>query len=294
MVEEKGFYARAHQKVIDLIPMLKGETLRREEWYKLMNTHPTSIKDKDRRKAINEVLWNLSAKNKKQVISKNGSGFKVIDDILVPINFKDPQGAKFDLTLPFGLHKYGFLYKKNIMIVSGSKDAGKTSFVLNTIKLNMNKDYRTVLFSSEMVEDELKGRIARDDLPLEDWNFEAYERSYDIDQVIVPNALNLIDFLELGGDTEYYMGVGLVRRIYDKLDGGVAIIACQKNRDADLPKGGSGILEKARMAVSLDPGVIKLTVCKNWEDGVITSPRGKAWSYQLVGGIKILNVMETS
>lgn len=292
MVEQtKGAYARAHEKIIDLIPMLKGETLGREQWYKLMNVHPTNIAQKELRDAINKVLWNLSEQNKKKVLQKNGSGFKVIDDSLNAIDYKNPTGDRVDLVLPFGIHKYGFLYRKNIMIVYGSKDAGKTAFLLNTIRLNMNK-YRTVLFSSEMMEDELHGRLAKSDLPINEWNFEAYERSYDIDQVIVPNALNLVDFLELGGEMEYYMGVGLVRKIYDKLENGVAIIACQKNKDAELPKGGTGILEKARLAVSLDPGSAKLVICKNWAEGILTSPRGKSWNYQLVGGIKIVNCFE--
>ena len=83
------------------------------------------------------------------------------------------------------------------------------------------------------------------------------------------------------------------RKIYDKLNKGIAIIACQKNKDAELPKGGSGLLEKARMAVSLDPGTIKLTIAKNWADGISISPRGKTWSYKLLGGINIINPQES-
>ena len=109
-------------------------------------------------------------------------------------------------------------------------------------------------------------------------------------------ALYLIDFLELGGDdSEYYKGVALVRRIYDRLIeiGGIAFIACQKNKDASLPKGGSGLLEKARIAVSLDPNRVELVVAKNWADGITTSPKGMAWSYKLVGGINIVNPVES-
>ena len=146
-----------------------------------------------------------------------------------------------------------------------------------------------------MVEDEFAIRLGKDEtLTLDDWRFEPFERSYDFDAVIEPDAINIIDFLELGGDeSEYFKGVSLIRKIYDKLGKGIAIIACQKNKDAELPKGGSGLLEKARMAVSLDPGIIKLTVAKNWADGVQHSPRGKTWTYKLVGGINIINPQES-
>lgn len=178
------------------------------------------------------------------------------------------------------------------MIVYGSKDAGKTAFLFNVIRLNMHK-HRISYFSSEMVGEEMKIRLSKaDDLKLEDWRFEAYERSSDFDQVISPDDINIIDFLELGGEVEYFHGVGLIRKIYDKLDKGVAIIACQKNKDAELPKGGEGMLEKARIAVSLDPNRATLKVCKNWADGVIMSPRDKSWGYQLVGGINIIHIHE--
>ena len=290
--EEKGLYARAHKKISDLIPDLKGEALSREQWYKLCNIHPTSIKHRDHREAINEVL-NKMAKNKNKIIVKHGSLYKVVDDTLVPINFKNPVGHKVDLVFPFGIHQYGYLYQGNIAVVFGSKDAGKTAFALNVIRMNMSK-HVIKYWSSEMVEDELAARLSKYEYLLpEEWKFEAYERSYDFDQVIDPDAINIIDYLELGGDEmEYYRGVGLIRKIFDKLDTGVAIIACQKNENAELPKGGSGILEKSRIAVSLDPGKAVLKVCKNWAEGVVTSPRGKSWSYQLVGGINYVNVQE--
>lgn len=291
--DEKKLYARAHQALEDLLPTLKGEKLTREQWYKLLNINPNNALHIPYKNAVNAVLWNLSQVNKKKRIVKEGSYFKVVDDDLVPIDFLGARGEKFDLILPFHLHEYCFLYRKNIMIISGSKDAGKTAILLNIIRLNMAK-HRILYFSSEMVEDELASRLRKDDrLRLEDWRFEPYERSYDFEQVIEPDALNIIDFLELGGEeTEYYMGVSLVRKIYDKLDKGVAIIACQKNRHAELPKGGAGLLEKARIALSLDPNKATLTVAKNWAAGITTTPRGRRWKFQLVGGIKLVNVEE--
>ena len=293
-VNEKQYYARAHAKILDLIETLRGESLNREQWHRLCNINPNDPKHIPYRDAVNRVLYELSQVNEKKLIVKEGSRFKVLDNELVPIDFRGKRGNRIDLLFPFGIHQYCFLYRKNIMVVYGSKDAGKTALLLNITRLNMNK-HRIFYFSSEMVEDELAVRLSKaDGMELDDWCFEPYERSYDFDAVIEPDEINIIDFLELGGDeAEYYKGVALIRRIYDRLNKGIAIIACQKNKDAELPKGGSGLLEKARLAVSLDPGTIKLTVAKNWADGIQHSPRGKSWSYQLVGGINIVNPQES-
>ncbi len=294
-MDKEGLYARAHKAIEDLLPSLKGETISREQWWRLLNVNLNNEHHIPFKNAINEVLYQLSTVNKNRKIEKNGSGFMVVDDELVPIVIGGKQGGKFPLVLPFGIHEYCFMYNKNLGIVFGSKDAGKSAIMFNIGRMNMNK-HRVIYLSSEMGQDELNGRLTKfDGLELSDWKMEAYERSYNFDQIIKKEALYLIDFLELGGDdSEYYKGVALVRRIYDKIrmTGGVVFIACQKNRDALLPKGGSGLLEKARIAISLDPNRIELVVAKNWADGVTSSPRGKAWTYQLVGGINIMNPVE--
>lgn len=293
-MSNEGLYGRARDRLLEILPYVKGETLSREAIHRMCNINPNNPEHIEFRDAVNEVLYQWSTVNKiKDKVIKNGGGFKFVDNELKPMNLMASRGSEFELVLPFGIHNYCFLYRKNIMIVYGSKDAGKTAFLLNIVRMNMQK-HRMVYFSSEMAEDEMRNRlISYNGLELEQWDFEPYERSYDFDQVIQPDACNLIDFLELGGDdNEYYKGVLLVRRIYDKLDNGVAIIACQKNTNAEFPKGGEGLLEKARIAVSLDSGQATLKVAKNWRKGQLTNPKGRSWTYNLVGGINYVNIME--
>ncbi len=293
-----GNYAQAHQAITDLLPLLVGETLTREQWYRQIGANPFDPKQAEYRHAINKVLLNLSKTNKKKQIVKAGSGFKVIDDSVEAIDLLGDASMAINLVLPFGIHKYCIVFAGNIVIVFGSKDAGKTAFLLNTVKMNRNSGHKITYFSSEMGRDELRNRLLQDkELTLEQWAgiFTPVMRSSNFDEVLDPDGLNLIDFLELGGDeNEYYKGVALIRRVYDRLVGGkgIAVIACQKNQGATLPKGGSGMLEKARIAVSLDKGEAKLVVAKNWADGIISSPVGKNWTYKLVGGINYMNIKE--
>src|SRR3990167_8384428 len=152
MPDEKKYYARAHAKILDLIPTLRGESLTREQWHRLCNINPNDPKHIPYRDAVNRVLYELSLVNEKKLIIKEGSRFKVLDSERVPIDFRGKKSNKVDLILPFGIHQYCFLYRKNIMIVYGSKDAGKTAFLLNVVKLNMSK-HRILYFSSEMVDE---------------------------------------------------------------------------------------------------------------------------------------------
>jgi len=105
-MEDKGLYARAHKAIEDLLPMLRGESVSREQFWRLLNINPNKKEHLPFKDAINTVLWNLSQQNKNKKIAKVGSVYKIIDETLIPINFKDASGSKFDLILPFGIHQY--------------------------------------------------------------------------------------------------------------------------------------------------------------------------------------------
>ena len=50
------------------------------------------------------------------------------------------------------------IYPGNIVIVAGSKSAGKTSFLLNTVKENMHQ-HEIVYLNSEMGDTEFRKRL---------------------------------------------------------------------------------------------------------------------------------------
>jgi len=57
-----------------------------------------------------------------------------------------------------------------------------------------------------------------------------YERSENFDDVIDPNGINIIDYLEVLDD---FWKVGQqIKAIHDKLKNGIAVIAIQKNKGA--------------------------------------------------------------
>lgn len=205
------------------------------------------------------------------------------DEVVMDITSQDVEPVP--LKLPLGIHKYAKILPKNIVIIAGEVNAGKTAFMLNTALLNMDH-LETVYFSSEMGEEELKLRLKKFDFTLEVWEKVKFiERSVDFSHRIRPNGLNIIDFLEV--HEEFYKVGGLIREIYDRLDKGIAIIALQKNKGREEGLGGERSKEKARLYLAMEPGKIKIVKAKNWTDNT-SNPNGMEIPFKLVKGCNFI------
>jgi hypothetical protein len=210
---------------------------------------------------------------------------------MAPLNYVDvvDDDTYREFQFPLGIEKYFKLMPKNIVIVGGAPDTGKTAFMLALADLNQD-DFPVNYFSSEMGSLEFKSRL--DGFHWRkpsDWNFLAFEREENFSDVIRPNQVNIIDFLEIY-DNFYAVGQ-LIRDIWSKLDQGVAIIAIQKNQGAENPLGGNFARQKARLVLNLDrlkdddgwyTSQAKITKAKNWR--TIINPSGLVIKYDLADG----------
>ncbi len=151
--------------------------------------------------------------------------------------------------------QWSICMRGNIGIIAGSPNSGKTAFLLNFIRLNQNK-HKIHLFSSEGGKEELRQRISKFDYPLDSWKFSAWERAGDFADVIKPDDINVIDYLEI--HDEFYKIGGIIKSISDRLKNGFALIALQKNNGRDEGLGGSRGLEKPRLYLSMDAGRLKI------------------------------------
>lgn len=186
---------------------------------------------------------------------------------------------------PFGIERYFQTYPGNLIAVAGAADAGKTAFLLNFIRLNMG-DFSIYYQSSEMGAEELANRLMKfEGIDLQDWNFTAEERSRDFADVIRPDCINILDYLELAG--EFYRVADNLKQIHDKLCSGIAIVALQKKRNAELGRGGDFGLEKPRLYLSMDAGRLVIRKAKNWVDPEVR-PSGLAITFKLVNGCKFI------
>ena len=205
---------------------------------------------------------------------------------LVEMDYINALEDPVDIWLPFDISDMVEIYDGNLIIIAGAKDSGKTTLVLNIVKENRYR-FDVHYFNSEMGAGEFKKRLSNfPDIALDQWNFKAYERAENFEDVIFPGVgkLNIIDFLEI--HDEFYADGAKLKAIHDRLKGAVAIVCLQKNPGQDTGLGGWRSMEVTRLALALDYERVKITVAKNRRDPK-ENPRGLIKKFKIYGGYQI-------
>ena len=217
---------------------------------------------------------------------KQNKLFRYLNVTVRLIDFKSALGHKsLSIKYPFGIEQYFKTYPGNIIVVAGAPDAGKTAFLLNLIYLNQH-DYSIFYQSSEMGNEELANRLMNfENISLDEWNFTAEERSSNFTDIIRPDCVNIIDYMELSG--EFYMVAEYLRQIYDKLSTGIAIVALQKDPKADQGRGGIFGLEKPRLYLNMDSNKITIRKAKNWTRPDV-NPNRLELKFKIVAGCRFI------
>lgn len=164
----------------------------------------------------------------------------------------------FKCVLPFELEKYVEITQKNIIVVAGETNTGKTAVLLDMAYKNQQfcpPDGKTTYFSSEMGEQEVNRRTMSLGKP-QDWaGVEFIDRASNFDDLIRSdparrNGINFIDYLEPPDGEAFRVGND-IKKIYDSLDRGICIIAIQKKPGVEHGVGGFDTLSKARLYLML-------------------------------------------
>lgn len=198
------------------------------------------------------------------------------------IDFLNASTDAFSIVWPFQIEHYVKTHPKNIIVVAGSPNAGKTAFLLNTVAMNMDR-LKVNYFSSEMGPIELKERLSKfNNVKLSNFKKVKWlERSGNFADVIRPDEVNVIDFLEMTDN--FYLVAEHIKNVFEKLRAGIAIIAIQKNPGLTLGLGGARSLEKARLYLTMDSHILKIEKGKNWTEPTI-NPNGLSIRFKLVQG----------
>jgi hypothetical protein len=217
--------------------------------------------------------------------SKSRPGwFEVVNKDLQPMDLSQREIETLPVKLPLGIDELVKFHPGNIILVAGDVEVGKTGFLLNVAKANLER-FKVHYFNSEMGEEEFTERLNLfNDWPWGHGSFFAYERSSDFHSVMQRGRdnLNIIDFLEL--TENFYMISSYLNEIHRVLNGAIAVVGVQKqNPYTELPLGGYRGLEKPRLAVALSSGKIKILKAKNWKNPKV-NPKGLSRTFKLVSG----------
>jgi len=226
------------------------------------------------------------------ILVKDGhGGYRKVDNVAEPVDFLHAPTEEFSVTWPLGIHHLSVLYPGNIVIVAGSKSAGKTAFLLNTARLNQNQ-HEVIFLNSEMGDAEFRKRLELfEGMSLPSWKLKAFHRNSNFADLITgEKKIFIVDFLEVTSD--FWKVAQYIQDVHKKLKEGIAIIALQKSDMRDAGRGGDFSKEKSRLYLALDylpekrANRIKIVDAKAWKSN--QNPRGMFRFYKLVNGAKFI------
>lgn len=246
------------------------------------------IKDKDDKLFRTVVLEGLCDEGIIERVGNTRGTYRIRDRKMNVLSIDEDDVPEVNIWLPFGLNRNVKVQQKNIIIVAGETNSGKTSLLMNMAWMQAKFSPSRYL-CSEMTGPELKSKTMAFG-HVERWKqVEFVERTSGFHDVILPNGITYIDYLEVY-DNFFRIGED-IRKIYDALDTGVVVIAMQKATGSDLGRGGAFTIEKARLALSLYShgkmldgiiGSAKVMKAKNIRPGF--NPEGREIFYTLRGG----------
>jgi len=209
---------------------------------------------KEEKAACRMSLNRLSSRGKIEKIEAGKTGtYRLIKKDVEKTQFVKgaKEGRLFPIKLPFELNDLCQIHPKSIIILAGSKSAGKTATLLNIAIMNQNQhdiDY----FNSDMGDEEFTDRmIDMGCVCPEDVKFNVFHRSSNFQDLITQEKkIFIIDFMEV--HDEFWKVAQPIKQIWDKLRDGVAVIALQMKQGAKLARGGDFTLEKARLYLAMN------------------------------------------
>jgi len=221
-----------------------------------------STTDKNNRR---EILLRLEGRGIVEKHAKLQKQFRFVNKQLTPINFKTATSAGvLPLKWPLKIEEYVNLFPGNLVVVAGATNAGKTALLLNVVYLNQFTFPMPIYyFCSEMGDVELKERLEQfPGMSIEEWNFRPFDRSTDFADVIAPDCLNIVDYLEITEDL-FTINTHLTAIIH-KLGNGLAIAAIQKKVGQKWGRGQEFSAEKSKLYLSMDERKMTIVKGKSW------------------------------
>ena len=263
------------------ISITKGQFNVRDIW------NEVGIDSPEGKKHLKTILSRLEDKRLIRQLDKGFGNYRILDTEATKMNWQGADPSRvIPLKFPFGEEEFVKIFPKSIIIVAGSKNAGKTEYLYDFIKKNMF-DFSIDLYNSETGAEQMKERfesLGIIDLP----TFNVYERYDNFADVINSNHVSVVDYLDL--NSEVYLVGAEIDAIFRKTNN-VAVIGLQKPPpssviirgvkkiiERDLAYGGGFTAKRAVLYISMGSNRLKLVYVKTPKLRNI-NPNNMTWSF---------------
>ncbi len=238
------------------------------------------------KKNCSEILRRLVSEKVIERVGQKDGQFRLIEKDFEILDLNRQEIPPLDLKWPFEIEKLTYCLPKTIVIAAGTPNSGKTAFALNFARMNMGA-FKIRYLSSEMGFAEIKNRLSKFEMPLTCWAaIEFIERQANFADLILPDAVNIIDFLEISDN--FFQIADQIKKIFDSLTTGMVLVALQKNSGQEWGRGGSFSAEKARLYLTMENGMIRIAKAKNWVSE--KNPNGLELDFKLANGCRFIPI----
>lgn len=210
------------------------------------------LKTADEKTACRMAVKRLVERDALEPVSGRVGTYKIVQTIkLAPMKFITEKIPDFPIILPLDLNDMVKIYAKNIIVIAGSKSAGKSMFALWIAIANQHR-MPIEYFNSEMGDEEYSDRMQKLGFTSPDQiKFNVYPLHDNYDQYITAERkIFIVDFLEIHDN--FYEIAKPIRKIHEKLKDGVCIVLAQMPVGGKMALGKGFSAEKARLYLSLD------------------------------------------
>jgi hypothetical protein len=259
----------------------------------------------DRHHVIKKLSYEVEHKN----IEKSDKVYRYIYKELNIINWYSTN-VEYYLPIVFpSSHKDGNTYLNfqdsvrlspaSVTVIAGQTNAGKSCLARNLVWDNM--DRMPVRYMVSQTSGHAFHRYALN-MPWADPmidgkpKFELIEHYENFQDVIRPDALNIVDWLD-ADKVEYYKIGSLIKAMQTKVTTGALVVCIQKNSDKDYGDGGIKSAKWADLYLSLsynrEKNFTRLEVMKAKEWIGNSDPNGKSYGFEIIDyGAQLSNIRE--
>ncbi len=208
-----------------------------------------NLTTRDHKKAAVMALLRLEREG---LIRKYGSKrgcYETVDNSVEEMDWRNADPNDFlKIEWPLGLERKTRIFPRSVIILAGVTGTGKTTYLLDLIRMNMDK-HSVIYHNSEMSPQAMNYKLSMFHFPVSEWKFKLLKWDGNTDQV-EPDALNIIDYLQ--APEHVWQIQQSIARILGKLNRGIAVIAVQKKPGSMFGTGGMWSAMDASLVLGLE------------------------------------------